>query len=76
MCDTAALVRARERAWRRAAAAWLCAAEEAHGMLGRAWVGSGSADVRKERPLTKASLQREHERVTAYGDETRNRFFE
>ena len=39
MCDTAALVRAPERAWRRAAAAWLCAAEEAHGMLG----GRGSA---------------------------------
>ena len=29
--ETAALV----RAWRRAAAAWLCAAEEVHGMLGR-----------------------------------------
>ena len=28
--ETAALVRVREHAWRRAAAAWLCAAEEAH----------------------------------------------
>ncbi len=29
----------------RGAAMGLCAAEEAHGMLGRAWVGSGRAEV-------------------------------
>ena len=33
-----------------AAAARLCAAEEVHGMLGRAWVGSGSADASEEAP--------------------------
>ena len=33
-----------------AAAARLCAAEEVHGTLGRAWVGSGSADASEEAP--------------------------
>ena len=53
MRETAAFVRARERAWRRAAAAWLCAAEEVHGTLGRAWVGSGAL-VSEEAPADNA----------------------
>ena len=55
MRETAAFVRARERAWRRAAAAWLCAAEEVHGTLGRAWVGSGAL-VSEEAPADKAHV--------------------
>ena len=60
MRETAAFVRARERAWRRAAAAWLCAAEEVHGTLGRAWVGSGAL-VSEEAPADKAHVTHEDE---------------